>query len=54
MSERDRIRAKLADTDRDFLDAVRKVFPGARLRYIRFFDGEEIGRRLREENHEKN
>lgn len=45
MSERDRIRAKLSDTDRDFLDAVRQLFPGARLRYIRFADGEEIGKR---------
>jgi hypothetical protein len=54
VSERDRIRAKLSDTDKDFLDALRRIFPGARLRYIRFSDGEEIGRRLKEENHEKN
>lgn len=41
--ERMRIRAKLSDEDRDFLDAVRATFPGARLTGIRFSDGEVIG-----------
>ena len=38
-----RIRAKLSDEDRDFLDAVRATFPGARLTGLRFSDGETIG-----------
>ena len=41
--ERMRIRAKLSDEDRDFLDAVRATFPGARLTGLRFSDGEVIG-----------
>lgn len=42
--ERMRIRAKLSDEDRDFLDAIRDTFPGARLVGIRFSDGEDIGK----------
>lgn len=42
--ERMRIRAKLSDDDREFLDAIREVFPSARLVGIRFNDGEEIGK----------
>jgi len=39
-----RIRAKLSDEDRDFLDAIKETFPGSRLVAIRFSDGEEIGK----------
>jgi len=42
--ERMRIRAKLSDEDRDFLDAIRQVFPTARMIGIRFSDGEDIGK----------
>lgn len=42
-AERERIRAKLSDTDREFMDAVIATFPGAKLRAIRFSDGETIG-----------
>ncbi len=42
--ERMRIRAKLSDEDRDFLDAIRQVFPAARMIGIRFSDGEDIGK----------
>ena len=42
--ERMRIRAKLSDEDRDFLDAIRDTFPGARLVGIRFSEGEDIGK----------
>lgn len=42
--ERMRIRAKLSDEDRDFLDAIRQTFPSARMVGIRFSDGETIGR----------
>ena len=42
--ERMRIRAKLSDEDRDFLDAIRQIFPTARMVAIRFSDGEEIGK----------
>lgn len=42
--ERMRIRAKLSDEDRDFLDAIKQVFPTARMVWIKFNDGEEIGR----------
>ena len=42
--ERMRIRAKLSDEDRDFLDAIRDTFPGARLVGLRFSDGEDIGK----------
>lgn len=38
-----RIRAKLSESDRDFLDAVKATFPGARLTGLRFSDGEVIG-----------
>ena len=41
--ERMRIRAKLSDEDRDFLDAIRLVFPTAKLVGIQFSDGETIG-----------
>lgn len=41
--ERMRVRAKLSDEDRDFLDAIRQVFPTARMVGIRFSDGEVIG-----------
>ena len=41
--ERMRIRAKLSDEDRDFLDAIRQTFPSARMVGIRFSDGETIG-----------
>jgi hypothetical protein len=49
MSERDRIRAKLSETDRQFLDEIREVFPSAKLNFIRFKDGEQIGKPLRGE-----
>jgi hypothetical protein len=39
-----RIRAKLSDEDREFLDAIKEQFPGSRLVAIRFADGETIGR----------
>jgi hypothetical protein len=39
-----RIRAKLSDEDRGFLDAIKEVFPTARLVGIRFSDGEDIGK----------
>ena len=42
--ERMRIRAKLSDEDRDFLDAIRQTFPSARMVGIRFSDGEDIGK----------
>lgn len=42
--ERMRIRAKLSEEDRDFLDAIKRVFPTARLVWLKFKDGEEIGR----------
>jgi hypothetical protein len=38
-----RIRAKLSDEDRDLLDAIREIFPNARMVGIRFSDGEAIG-----------
>jgi hypothetical protein len=43
MTDRDRIRAKLCDQDRKFLDALRQLFPSARLTYLRFNDGETHG-----------
>ena len=49
MSERDRIRAKLSETDRKFLDDLRGVFPNARMQFIRFKDGEQIGKPLPQE-----
>jgi len=45
-----RVRAKLSDEDRDFLDAIRLVFPTARMVGIRFSDGETIGK-LEESEH---
>lgn len=42
--ERMRIRAKLSDVDRDFLDAIRELFPSAKLTHLLFSDGEEIGK----------
>jgi hypothetical protein len=41
---RDRIRAKLCETDRNFIDKLRETFPSARLVGIKFNDGETIGR----------
>jgi len=46
---RDEVRAKLSDTDRQFLDDLRKLFPSAKLRHLRFDDGEELGKPLPEE-----
>ena len=43
-TERMRIRAKLNDADREFLDAIRELFPSARMVGIRFSDGEQIGK----------
>ena len=43
-SERKRIRAKLSEADRKFLDELRALFPNSKLRHIRFSDGEEIGK----------
>lgn len=45
--ERARIRAKLSERDRKFLDDLRELFPNARLRFIRFKDGEQIGKELK-------
>lgn len=42
--ERMRIRAKLSDEDRDFLDAIKELFPGSRMVGISFSDGEKIGK----------
>ena len=42
-AERERIRAKLSDTDREFIDAVIATFHGAKLKAIHFSDGEKIG-----------
>lgn len=49
MSERDRIRAKLSENDRKFMDDLREVFPNAALKFILFSDGEQIGKPLPEE-----
>ena len=46
MTERERIRAKMSEQDRKFLDDLKAVFPNAKLRYVRFNDGETIGRAL--------
>lgn len=43
-AERARIRAKLSDSDRQFLDEARALFPGLRMVGIRFADGETVGR----------
>jgi len=45
-TERARIRAKLCDTDRDFIDKIIETFPGAKLVGLRFSDGEKIGRSI--------
>ena len=42
--ERSRIRAKLSEQDREFMDAIKAVFPSAKLVGIKFKDGETIGR----------
>ncbi len=42
--ERMRVRAKMGDDMREFLDAARELFPNCRLVGIRFSDGETIGR----------
>lgn len=44
MSERERIRAKMSERDRNFMDALRLLFPSCRLVGIRFNDGEQIGK----------
>jgi hypothetical protein len=44
--ERARIRAKLSEQDREFLDAVKQLFPNSRMVAIRFADGEHIGGKL--------
>jgi len=38
-----RIRSKLSEQDREFLDAIKEQFPGSKLVAIRFADGETIG-----------
>lgn len=43
-AERERIRAKLSDTDRQFLDAMRELFPNCRMVGIVFKDGEKLGK----------
>jgi hypothetical protein len=45
-NEKERIRAKLSESDREFLDLVRQVFPNASLKWIKFNDGEEVGREI--------
>lgn len=42
-TERQRIRAKMSDEDREFLDALKQLFPNSRLKAIHFTDGEQIG-----------
>ena len=42
-AERARIRAKMSEQDRKFMDELKGLFPNSRLRGIRFSDGEEIG-----------
>jgi len=41
--ERARVRAKLSERDRNFIDKILSAFPGARLVAIRFEDGEQLG-----------
>jgi len=43
-AERQRIRAKLSEQDREFMDAFKALFPTSRLVGIKFSDGETIGR----------
>lgn len=38
------LREKLSEQDNKFLDSLKELFPGAKLRWIRFNDGKEIGR----------
>ena len=45
-AERQRIRAKMSDQDRKFMDELRRLFPNSRLKGIRFNDGEQIGEKL--------
>ena len=42
--ERKRIRAKMSEQDRKFMDELKALFPDSKLRHIRFTDGEEIGK----------
>ena len=42
-AERARIRAKLSENDRKFMDDLKELFPNSRLRGIRFSDGEQLG-----------
>lgn len=42
--ERERIRAKLSETDRKNLDALKASFRGCRMTGIRFSDGEQLGK----------
>lgn len=43
-SERERIRSKLSEVDRKFLDELRSLFPQVRMLGIEFKDGEKVGR----------
>lgn len=43
-AERERIRAKMSEQDRKFMDSFKALFPSSRLVGIRFSDGETIGR----------
>lgn len=42
-AERARIRAKLSEVDRKYLDEILRLFPNTRMVGIKFDDGEEIG-----------
>lgn len=42
-AERQRIRGKMSEQDREFMDAFKQLFPNGRLVGIKFRDGEEIG-----------
>jgi len=42
-TERQRIRAKMSEQDREFMDELKGLFPNSKLRGIRFSDGEQIG-----------
>ena len=44
--ERQRIRDKMPTDVREFCDKVREIFPGARLTFVEFDDGETIGKQL--------
>jgi hypothetical protein len=43
-TERQRIRAKMSEQDRKFMDSFKQLFPNSRLVGIKFSDGETIGR----------